>query len=368
MRVILTTGGTGGHVFPALAVAQALRERNPGIDLLFVGAQYGREAEWAAQAGLEFAGLAVRGIAGRGMRSFGAMKAMFQAVRQARALVEAFRPDCVAGFGGYAAFPSMLAGWLAGTPLLVHEQNAWPGLANRVLGRLARAVCLSMPGSERAFGGPGTIMTGNPVRKAIVRLGSGAQAGHPDRKKRLLVLGGSLGARFLNDAVVAMLPALAEKGISVRHQTGASDYERVRELYARMGLKGEAVAAPFIEDMAEAYAWADLVLCRAGATTIAELTISGKPAFFVPFPFAARNHQVGNAEALVRAGAAQMMEEREIASAGQEVFARRVAALLDDAPALLEMGRAARALGRPEAAESVAAVIESLDKGAPRRA
>lgn len=368
MRVILTTGGTGGHVFPALAVAQALRERNPGIELLFVGAQYGREAEWAAQAGLEFVGLAVRGIAGRGMRSFGAMKAILQAVRQARGLVGSFRPDCIAGFGGYAAFPAMLAGWLAGIPLLVHEQNACPGLANHILGRLARTVCLSMPGSERAFGRSKAVVTGNPVRKAIVGLGAGESGAHAAEKKRLLVLGGSLGARFLNDAVVAMLPGLLERGISVRHQTGASDYERMREIYVRMGMRDGAEAAPFIEDMAEAYAWADLVLCRAGATTIAELTISGKPAFFVPFPFAARNHQVDNAAALVRAGAAQMMEEREIAAAGQEAFARRIAALLDDAPALLGMSRAARALGRPEAAESVAVAIESLDKGAPHRA
>ena len=363
MRVILTTGGTGGHVFPALAVAEALKRRFPKGEIIFVGGCYGREREWASSAGLEFRGLPVRGVMGRGFRAVAALGGLVKAVGMARGIIRDFRPDVVAGFGGYAALPSVAAARMAGIPVAVHEQNAVPGLANRILGRMACKICLSMPHAARGFDVRKTVLTGNPVRSAIAALGS-MEWKKTFSKRRLLVLGGSLGARKLNNAVVAMLPALAEANVSIWHQTGPADFERVRAEYAGAGMPGEQVRVePFISDMARAYAWADLALCRAGATTIAELTLAGVPAFFVPFPFATHNHQVFNARELVDKGAAFMIEERELDGMKPDEFAQKLFALLDTPAMLAHMACASRALAKPAAADDMVSVLVSLCRG-----
>lgn len=208
VRIILTTGGTGGHIFPALAVAEQLRRE--GAELLFVGSQYGSEAKLAKQAGLEFRGLPVRGVLGRGLRSVGALWGLFRAVFMARAIVKDFRPDAVIGFGAYASFPSLVAAKLSGVPIAVHEQNAMPGLTNRMLAKLAKRVFLSLPDVTGAFDAKKSQLTGNPVREAIVESGENA-VGHPGTR-RLLVMGGSQGAKAVNSVILASLERLTKAG------------------------------------------------------------------------------------------------------------------------------------------------------------
>ena len=353
-RVILTTGGTGGHVFPALAVAETLRTH--GVECLFVGSEYGREGEWAREAGLEFVGLPVRGVLGRGFRAVGALFNMVRAVGMARKLVKNYKPDAVAGFGSYASCASLVAARTLGLPILVHEQNSYPGLTNRMMGRLAKTVCLSMDdASESGFQAEKCIWTGNPVRKSIL---AAAGSMHPEgaHAPHLLVLGGSLGARAVNSVVLGGLLRFMEAGIEIRHQTGRDDYERVEAGYKAHGLDSSGVM-PFIDDMAEAYAWADLVLCRAGASTVAELAVCGKAAVFIPFPHATHDHQVHNARIVCREGAGMMFSEQE---AVHKDVTGTLLMLLRDKDQLLIMGKAALTLARPDAAESVAAEIMKL--------
>ena len=234
VRIILTTGGTGGHIFPALAVAEQLRRE--GAELLFVGSQYGSEAKLAKQAGLEFRGLPVRGVLGRGLRSVGALWGLFRAVFMARAIVKDFRPDAVIGFGAYASFPSLVAAKLSGVPIAVHEQNAMPGLTNRMLAKLAKRVFLSLPDVTGAFDAKKSQLTGNPVREAIVESGKNA-VGHPGTR-RLLVMGGSQGAKAVNSVILASLERLTKAGIEIRHQTGSFDLERVLAGYRAHGVDG----------------------------------------------------------------------------------------------------------------------------------
>ncbi len=254
-RAILTTGGTGGHIFPALAVADELRRRYPGIRVLFAGSQYGPEGALAEKAGLEFAGLPVRGFLGRGVRALSAGVGMARALVRATALIRRFRPQVVAGFGGYAAFAPVLAAYLCGIPTAVHEQNAVAGVSNRVLSRFSRRVFLSLPDTA-GFAAGKCVMTGNPVRQSVVEVGMRAR---PEGRRHLLVMGGSQGARALNEFMPTVLPRMRAAGVEIRHQTGVRDEARVRDAYRAAGYAGNCVEA-FIADMAAAYAWADLVL------------------------------------------------------------------------------------------------------------
>ncbi len=364
-RVVLTTGGTGGHVFPALAVAEVLTDW--GVDCLFVGSEYGREAEWVKQAGLEFVGLPVRGVLGRGIRAVGALGSMAVSVFKGRKLLGDFRPDAVAGFGGYASCAALTAAWMRDVPVLVHEQNSFPGLTNRLMGRIADRVCLSMPGfsgvgfdAGGAFPKAKCIWTGNPVRRAFLEAARRADpVTDGPHAPRLLVVGGSLGAKALNTLVLAGLPRLMEAGVEIRHQTGRLDYERVIAGYRAHGLETNRVT-PFIGDMPEAYAWADLVLCRAGASTVAELAVCGKPAVFIPFPYATHDHQAYNAKVVCHGGAAMMFTEREVSL--KDVLGS-ILMLLRDRDQLGMMSKAALAQARPDAAESVAREIMSMITG-----
>lgn len=368
LRVVLATGGTGGHIFPALAVAEALLASHPDAKVVVLGGLYGPEKELAAKAGLEFVGLPVRGVIGRGLRGVGAGFAMVRGVAKAMAFLLRFQPHCVLGFGGYAAFAGVLGAALLGVPAAIHEQNALPGKTNRLLGRLVRRIYLSLPVAE-GFPAAKTRLVGNPVRLSI-RQGLAAQAyaraeaapqedagvqGETCLKRHLLVMGGSQGAKAINDAVIAVLPQLTQLGVHLWHQTGPADVDRVRTAYAAAGVPNARVDA-FVENMAEAYAWASLAFCRAGGSSLAELTAAGVPAILVPFPFATHNHQWYNAKALVDAGGAVLLEQSRIA-AGAEGTALVVAAITDilTTPGVhAGMAAACRAAAKPEAAETLA--------------
>lgn len=360
-KVILTTGGTGGHIFPALAVAEELKSRCPGVEILYLGGIYGPEGELARKAGLEFVGLPVRGLFGRGFKAIGAGFAMLRGVRRARKIMRAFRPDVVIGFGGYAAAAGLFAAIRCKIPTMIHEQNSVPGAANRLLGRFADRVCLSLPDAAAFFAERKCILTGNPVRKNIRELGgNNACTNPPDEERlahaRLLVLGGSQGAVALNRAVMEDLPALLGMGMDVWIQCGQRDYEQVNARLSHYP-PGRVRVDAFISDMNAAYEWADLAICRAGATTLAELAVAGLPAIFVPFPYATHNHQFYNAEQVQKVGAAFLIEQKDITPGS---LANLVEKILQDKDKLRSMSCAALLLALPNAAASVVDEAERI--------
>ena len=348
--VLILAGGTGGHIFPGLAVAQALQSRD--VPVLWLGAAGGMETRLVPQAGVRIETIAIGGLRGKGALTL--LKAPFVLLRaclQALSVLRRAKPRAVLSFGGYAAGPGGLCAWLLRRPLLVHEQNRAPGLTNRVLARLARRVLCGFPGS---FPGRDTADVGNPVRPAIAAVPPPAErfAGRSG-PVRLLVLGGSQGAYALNTALPALLARLpAGQRPSVRHQCGERHADASRRVYGQAGVA--ASVEPFIADMAEAYAWADLVVCRAGALTVAELCAAGVGSLLVPFPQAVDDHQTRNAEYLVERGAARLLPEGE---GFDDRLLEALSSLLADAPARRAMADAARAAARPDAAERVADLV-----------
>jgi UDP-N-acetylglucosamine--N-acetylmuramyl-(pentapeptide) pyrophosphoryl-undecaprenol N-acetylglucosamine transferase len=330
-------------------VADALSRRRP-CRVTFVGSSRGIETRVVEQRGYRLRTLPVRALRGQGPLRLAA-----SAARLPGSVVAAWRflrdtsPDLLIGVGGYASAPPVVAGWWQRIPTVLLEQNAHPGLTNRVLGRLADRICVSFAESIGYFPEGRTIETGNPVRPAT--------AGNVERREgfSLLIFGGSAGAHRLNEVGVEAVARLAARDLRVVHQTGEADYERVRARYAELGIAVEV--RRFIDDMAAAYAAADLVVCRAGATTLAELTALGKPALLVPYPYAADDHQRKNAESLVTRGAATMILDRELSV---ESLTRAVAELRADRAKLAAMAGAAASLGRPDAAERVVDVCLAL--------
>ena len=364
LRIIITTGGTGGHIFPALAVIEAIKKRRPDADILFVGGQYGPEKELVERAGVAFKGLPVRGFIGRGPKALPALADMGLSIIRAMGIIHRFSPDAVMGFGGYAAFASVFAAYLMHRPCALHEQNAIAGAANRILGKLVRRVCLSwnQPSVGASFPADRCVLTGNPIRAGIAALGTS----RPERTgaPRLLVMGGSQGARAINNMVVSMLPELRKAGIDMLHQTGAHEYENVRLKYLEAGIPAEetdAIVHPFIHDMAKTYAESDLALCRAGATSMAELAATGTPAVFIPFPFAAHDHQTSNARAMQDAGGGILLPQKDAERMAEEgSLAPMLIALLKDKKRLADMRKGALSLARPDAADAVAAELLAL--------
>lgn len=349
-KIILTTGGTGGHIFPALAVAHEL-ERLPGLDMLFVGSLYGPEKKLVEEAGLAFHGFPVRGFLGRGLRSLSACYHMVTSIFSAIALLRAYRPNVVAGFGGYAAFAPMLAASLLHIPCVIHEQNAVPGMSNRLLGRIARRICLSLPKTS-FFKQEKCLVTGNPVRESVVYAGLAERTFHT---RHLLVLGGSQGAHALNTFMMEHLPDFAKAGIDILHQTGEKDFAMVQDCYVEHGYPRDAVCS-FISDMPKVYQWADLALCRSGASTIAELCACGLPSILVPFPYAIHDHQTKNAEVLVRANAARLVPEKAITTASVDLV-QDICTLFDNPEERAMMSHSAKKIARPDAAAQVAQAI-----------
>jgi len=346
--VLIMAGGTGGHVFPALAVAAELSAR--GIAVSWLGTRRGLESRVVPAAGYPFETLRVSGLRGKGvLRLLLAPFMLMTALLQALIIQLRLRPRAVLGMGGFAAGPGGVTAWLLRRPLLIHEQNSVAGLTNRWLAPLAQTVMEAFPGSLPAR--RHAIHTGNPVRAEITRLSLpserfAARAG----ALRVLVIGGSLGARALNEVMPAVLGQLdAGQPVQLHHQTGSADLDSVKTAYA--ALQADVRVDAFIDDMAAAYAWADVVICRSGALTVAELAVVGVASILVPFPHATDDHQTGNARFLADAGAAILLPQAVM-------NAEKLAGLLDDFSQqrnmLLEMACRAHELAMPDAARRVA--------------
>jgi UDP-N-acetylglucosamine--N-acetylmuramyl-(pentapeptide) pyrophosphoryl-undecaprenol N-acetylglucosamine transferase len=354
-RVLIMAGGTGGHVFPALAVARELAAR--GCDIRWLGTRKGMEVELVGRAGFPMEFISVAGLRGNGLAGWlAAPFRLTRAVWQARGVMRRYRPHVVIGFGGFVTGPGGVAAKLGGVPLVIHEQNAIAGLTNKLLARVAGRVLQAFP---RTF--PRAETTGNPVRAEIAAVTEPVQrfAEHTG-PIRLLVVGGSLGAAALNQTVPA---ALAELDPAIRpvvhHQTGQRNLEAARQHYREAGVEAELL--PFVDDMAAAYAWADLVLCRAGALTVSELAAAGAPAVLVPFPYAVDDHQTHNARFLVDAGAATLVPQQQLTAAHLAELVRDVS--MDPTEGrrrLTAMARAARARALPAAARQVADISLAL--------
>ncbi len=345
--VMIMAGGTGGHIFPGLAVAEVLRRR--AVPVIWLGARAGLETRLVPAQGIDLITLPVRGVRGKAWRARLAAPAMLlHALWCAGTALRRTRPRCVLALGGYAAGPGGLAAFIQRVPLVVHEQNALPGMTNRVLGRLARRVLCGFPNAL-----PGAEWVGNPVRAAIAALPPPAVrlAGRVG-PVRILILGGSQGARVLNAAVPAaialLLPAARP---AIWHQCGVQGVEATRSAYLDSHIDARVDA--FIDGMDQAYAWADLVVCRAGALTLAELAAAGLPAILVPYPHAVDDHQTRNAQVLVQAGAALLKAEHALEP---KELARELSALLSDPCRRMAMAEAARSLVRMDAAERIADV------------
>jgi len=341
-------GGTGGHVFPALAVADWLRTR--GVEVVWMGTRNGMEARIVPEAGIPMEWVQVGGLRGKGASGWlVAPLRLTRALYQAVAILMRRRPQAVLGMGGFVAGPGGVASWLMRTPLLIHEQNAIPGLTNRLLVRLAKRVMEAFPGSFEQTAR--AIQTGNPVRREIVALPDPVQrALSPTQSLKLLVVGGSLGAIAINDAVPAAVAQIDPgRRPAIWHQAGYRNVEATRTAYGEAGV--EARVEAFIDDMAAAYRWADVVLCRSGALTISELAAAGIPALLVPYPHAVDDHQTANARWLVEAGGARLIPQPLLNASN---LAEQITQLDEDRTGLDAMASAARQVAMVDATERVA--------------
>jgi UDP-N-acetylglucosamine--N-acetylmuramyl-(pentapeptide) pyrophosphoryl-undecaprenol N-acetylglucosamine transferase len=356
--VLIMAGGTGGHVFPALSVAQALRAR--GVPVVWLGVPGSMESRLVPAQGFPIEWVRVAGIRGKGLLAWVlAPLAIAKAVLQSAGVLRRLRPRAVLGAGGFVSGPGGIAAWLLRIPLLIHEQNAIAGMTNRWLARLAKQVLEAFPGSF----GPGVAArcVGNPVRAEIAALPApGVRFAGREGRARLLVIGGSQGAQRLNLAVPEALARMTPQARpEVRHQTGARGIDAARAAYAAAGV--EAELSPFIDDMAAAYAWADLAVCRAGALTIAELQAAGLGAVLIPFPAAVDDHQTKNAAGLVASGAARIVQERDLTAA---LLGDAIAELTASRAKLLAMAEAARAAAVTDAAARIAELCISAGEAA----
>ncbi len=361
-RILISSGGTGGHIFPAIATAEQLRSFDPTVELLFVGSEKGPERKAAQKAEIPFLALPVEGVLGKGLKSLKALSLMAYSSVKAISLVKKFSPHAAIGFGAYATIPPLLAARLLNIPFIIHEQNAMPGLSNRLLSRFANEICVSLDEAVNYFPEKKTSLTGNPVRQSIAKIGPQRQATFAERslantkEKTLFVMGGSLGAKALNSLIISNLERFTEANVNIIHQTGTLDYERVCAAYHARGISSENVH-PFIDDMPAVYTKADLVLARAGASSIAELSAAALPSILIPFPKATHDHQSYNAKALVAAGAALMIAENTL----PEIDATHtLLTLIKDPLTLARMGQMAYTCAQNEAASSVANKVLEL--------
>jgi len=356
MRLLIAGGGTGGHLFPGMAVAEEFLARDPANQVLFVGTERGIEARAVPAAGYRLEMISAAGVRGKG--GFSQLKAAFMMIygyAQSRKVLKAFRPDVVLGVGGYASLPMVLAARGMQVPCFIHEQNAIPGMTNKLLARFAEQVFITLEESEKFFPKDKILVTGNPLRRQILDMVQETAApavchGQSGTSFRIFVFGGSQGAHAINMAMVAALPLLKQGGVAleITHQTGEKDLEQVAEAYRREGLEARVTA--FISDMAAEYAKADLIICRAGATTIAEVTACGKACLFIPFPHAVDDHQRRNAEALLKKQACFMLLEYELSG---ERLAGVIRDAISDPELLQQTGEQAFKLARLDAAQII---------------
>jgi UDP-N-acetylglucosamine--N-acetylmuramyl-(pentapeptide) pyrophosphoryl-undecaprenol N-acetylglucosamine transferase len=353
MKVLIAAGGTGGHIYPGIAVAQEIRRRDANSQVRFVGTARGLETRLVPQAGFELSL-----IESAGLKNVGAVARMKglailpKSFVSARRVIREFAPDVVVGAGGYVSGPVVLMASMLGRPTLVMESNALPGWTNRVLARFVDRAAVSFEQALPYFRGQ-AVVTGNPVRREFFEIP--AKRREPGRLS-LLVFGGSQGARAINEAMIAALPLLPKLpvALSIKHQTGAADFEKVNAAYAAAGWNEHAQVCAYIDNMMSDFAAADLVICRAGATTTAELIAAGKASIMIPFPYAADDHQRKNAEALQAAGAARMIVQQELSA---ERLVNEIRALAEDSSLLDRMEQASKGLAH---GDSAAAAVDLL--------
>lgn len=357
-RVLIMAGGTGGHVFPALAVAEELRSRS--VDIEWIGTERGIESRLVPAAAIKLNLIPIKGLRGNG--ALGWIVAPYRILKAAVAsakVIKRFQPDVVIGLGGFASGPGGLAAWVSGKPLLIHEQNAIAGLTNRLLAKIAKQV---LQGFENSFTQTAkTKWVGNPVRAKIEQLPEphNRYAARTERPMKILVLGGSLGAKSLNQVVPQALALLKnEHQVEVIHQCGEKHLAACQQAYQQAGVSG--AVTQFIDDMAEAYGEADLVICRAGALTVAEVAAAGVAAIFVPYPYAVDDHQTHNAQALKDAGAALLIQDSALNAHG---LAASLKSLLDNRKQLEQMAIQARSLANPGSAGQIANICMEYAHG-----
>ncbi len=359
-RVLISGGGTGGHIFPAISIANALRRRFPAVNILFVGADNRMEMERVPAAGYPIEGLSISGFDRKNIfRNIAVLIRLRRALSRARSIVRSFKPDVAIGVGGYASGPTLKAAQRLGVPTLIQEQNSYAGVTNKLLARKAGRICVAYEGMERFFPAEKIVMTGNPVRKTLLdntmsRAEAKTALGFDASRPLVLIVGGSLGARTINESVAASIDRLTADGVQLLWQTGKSyaGTEAVRTAESHDGVK----ALTFITDMDKAYRAADLVVSRAGAGSISELQLLGKAAILVPSPNVAEDHQRKNAMALVSAGAAVMVEDADC----KERLADEVGRLMADADARRRLSENISAMALSESDEKIVDTIVEL--------
>jgi UDP-N-acetylglucosamine--N-acetylmuramyl-(pentapeptide) pyrophosphoryl-undecaprenol N-acetylglucosamine transferase len=363
LKVIIAGGGTGGHLFPGLALAEEFKKRDNSTDVVFVGTEHGIESRIIPREGYPIKFLRAEGIIGKSLlRKIKAIWKLLLSVIDAHRILKIVIPDIVIGVGGYASGAIVFLANIKTIPTMIHEQNSVPGRTNRILGRFTKRICVTYQESLSFFLKGKTFLTGNPVRSKILKgdRGSAYRLFPLDKDKfTIFIFGGSSGASSINRTMVNALNYITDlkEKIQFLHQTGDKDFENVREAYRKAGFKG--IVTPFIYQMAEAYAIADVVISRAGATTLAELTAIGKPAILVPYPYAAGRHQELNAIKLREMGAAFVILDNEL---NGETIAKYIREMYEKESVRTEMQRASRGLGRPDACNKIVDIALSLLK------
>ena len=360
VKLLIAGGGTGGHVFPALAIAQEWLSRGAEREVVLVGTQRGIEMKLVPAAGLPLETIRVAGLKGKGGTTLLKNLAMLgTGLSDAFGVLKRQKPAVAFGVGGYAAGPMMLATWLRGIPNVIFEPNAEPGFTNKVLAHLAQRIATGYEISARTWGEK-AVVTGNPVRAEFFAI----QPRRPEKPFRLLVTGGSQGARPINRAFMEAAELLAKRKGEMRivHQTGERDYNDVRVAYTRHEIDAEI--APFLTNMAERFAWADVIVCRAGAITAAEVAAAGRAAIFIPFGWATDSHQLRNAQEMTKAGAGRLISEPELTA---ERLTQEIFSLLDQPRDIEAISAKARSLAHPHAAREIVNLIEEAERQASRK-
>jgi UDP-N-acetylglucosamine--N-acetylmuramyl-(pentapeptide) pyrophosphoryl-undecaprenol N-acetylglucosamine transferase len=357
MKVLIAAGGTGGHIYPGIAVANELLRRHADSEVLFVGTARGLEKKLVPENGFQLALINSAGLKNVGL--LGKIKGMAVLPRsfwEARKILRDFKPDVVVGAGGYVSGPVLLTAHFMGVPTIVLDSNALPGFTNRKLAKYVDKAALAFEAAKPYFGDK-AVVTGNPVRHEFFEIGPR----QPGTKVNLLLFGGSQGAWAINEAMIAALPMLAEvkEKLVITHQTGEANFDTVKAGYENAGWN-EVDVRPYIHSIAESFEGADLIICRAGATTCAEVAAAGRAAIMVPFPGAADDHQRRNAEAMANEGACRLLLQSDLSG---ERLAAEIIGLVDAPEQLTQMGTASRKMARPDAAELTADIIEELAAG-----
>ena len=361
MRYLISGGGTGGHIFPAISIANALKELDPEAEILFVGALGRMEMERVPQAGYKIVGLPVRGFnRSKPWKNVSVLVDLAKSIRQVKKIIREFRPDVGVGVGGYASGAAMWAAAQMGIPILLQEQNGFAGVTNKILKDKAAKICVAYEGMEKFFPADKIILTGNPVRQNLTEGRRNNAEGGP---KNLLIIGGSLGARTINEAILAGLPQLLDAGIHVVWQTGKVYYENILQQVSALSLEGRGGERlleifDFLSDMPDRYAQADLVISRAGASSISELCLLGKPAILVPSPNVAEDHQTHNAMALVHKDAAVLVRDAE----ASERLVSTALELIQDDKRLADLHTNILQLAQRDSAKRIAEEVMRLAK------